>query len=63
MSNGMSPERTAPANQSAYSSYGPENGETEIDLKELFLSYLDHIRLIVLMGILGAAISAIATFY
>lgn len=63
MSNGTSPERTAPANQSAYSSYRPESGETEIDLKELFLSFLDHIRIILLMGILGAAISAIATFY
>ncbi len=63
MANSTSPERNAPGNQTAYYPNAQETGETEIDLKELFLSFLDHIRLIVLMGILGAAVSAIATFY
>lgn len=63
MANGSSPERNASANQTAYYANSQENGETEIDLKELFLSFLDHIRLVILMGILGAAVAAIATFY
>lgn len=62
MAYGTMPEKNAPANQTS-SNYPHNNEETEIDLKELFLSFLDHIRLIVIMGILGAAIAAIVTFY
>ena len=63
MANGTSPERNAPVNQTTFYPQTQETGETEIDLKELFLSFLDHIRIIILMGVLGAAVSAIATFY
>lgn len=62
MAYGTMPEKNAPANQTS-SYYSQNNEETEIDLKELFLSFLDHIRLIVIVGILGAAIAAIVTFY
>ena len=63
MANGTSPERNAPANQTVYYPNAQETGETEIDLKELFLSFLDHIRIIIVMAILGAAVAAITTFY
>ena len=63
MANSTMSERNATGSQTAYYPNAQETGETEIDLKELFLSFLDHIRLIILMGILGAAIAAIATFY
>jgi len=63
MAYGTASEKNTPVNQTAYNNHSRENDETEIDLKELFLSYLDHIRLILLLGILGAAVAAIATFY
>ena len=63
MANATAPERNAPVNQTAYYHNTRETEETEIDLKELFFSFLDHIKLIILMGILGAAIAAITTFY
>ena len=40
-----------------------ENEETEIDLKELFLRFFDHLFLIIFLAILGAIVSAIYTFY
>ncbi len=63
MAYGTSSEQNTPVNQTAY--YGSARGgdETEIDLKELFLTFLDRIKLIIFLGILGAALSAIITFY
>ena len=62
MTYGTMPEKNAPANQTS-SFFTHNNDETEIDLKELFLSFLDHIRLIVIVSILGAAVAAMITFY
>lgn len=55
-------EKNSSVNQTA-NQYAHDNEETEIDLKELFLSFLNHIKLIILMGVLGAAVAAIFTFY
>ena len=62
MAYGTVPEKDTPVNQTA-NHYAHDNEETEIDLKELFLSFLDHIKLIILLGVLGAAVAAIFTFY
>ena len=40
-----------------------DSNETEIDLGELLLRFLEHIWLIIVFALLGAAISAIYTFY
>ena len=42
MAYGTVPEKDSPVNQTA-NHYAHDNEETEIDLKELFLSFLDHI--------------------
>ena len=62
MAYGTVPEKNSSVNQTA-NQYAHDNEETEIDLKELFLSFLNHIKLIILMGVLGAAVAAIFTFY
>ena len=40
-----------------------ESNETEIDLGELLLRFLEHIRFLIVLAFLGAAVSAIYTFY
>lgn len=40
-----------------------ESNETEIDLGELLLRFLEHIKFIILFAFLGATIAAVYTFY
>lgn len=59
---GMSEEKKTDRN-AHFSTSVPDNAETEIDLRELLFRLFEHIKLIILVSILGAAIVAGYTYF